>query len=174
MCPPVWAIRMGPQCVFIFYHVSTAVECEFFCRCPSVWIFWCLYMIRLRLFIWARMPQKWCVPTVLTTTLSFTHREITFRMTSRLALDLVPSFPARALHWDPRLTVHGSELGPSQRDSVWAPGVPYTPPGSLSTLPWQPCPSLCSLLDFRLPTLPGVPGRRWLSSAWFPSPAHVK
>ena len=74
MCPPVWAIRMGPQCVFIFYHVSTAVECEFFCRCPSVWIFWCLYMIRLRLFIWARMPQKWCVPTVLTTTLSFTQR----------------------------------------------------------------------------------------------------
>ena len=100
------------------------------------------------------------MPTVLTTTVSFTHKEITFRMTSHLALDLAPLFPAHALHWDSWLTVHGSELGPSQRDSVWAPGVPYAAPGSLSTLPWQPCPSLSSLLDFRLPTLPGVPGRR--------------
>ena len=41
------------------------------------------------------------------------------------------------------------------------------------TLPGQPCSPLCSLLDFHLPTLPGVPGRRWLSSAWSPSPAHV-
>ena len=124
MCPPVWANGTGPQCVFIFYHVSTVVECEFFRRWPSVWTFWCLHMIRLRLFIWARMPQKWCVSTVLTTSLSFTHKEITFRMMSRLALDLTHLFPAHALHWDSWLTVHGYELGPSQRDSVWAPGVP--------------------------------------------------
>lgn len=108
------------------------------------------YMIRLRLFFWARMPQKWCVSTILIRTLSFTHKEITFRMMSHLTLDLTHLFPARALYLDSRLTVHGSELGPSQRDSVWAPGVPYAPAGSLSTLPWQPCPSLFSLLDFCL------------------------
>ena len=51
------------------------------------------------------------------------------------------------LYTDSQLTVHGSELGPSQRDSVWAPGVPYAPAGSLSTLPWPPHPSLFSLLD---------------------------
>ena len=104
MCPPVWAIRMGPQ---IFYHVSTVVECEFLCRWPSVWIFWCLYMIRLRLFMWATMPQKWCVSTVLIRTLSFTHKEITFRMMSHLALDLTHLFPAHALH---RFTAHSSWL----------------------------------------------------------------
>lgn len=85
--------------------------------------------------------------TCLFTTLSFPHKEITTVMKAHLAPDLTRLVPCPLGTWAP---MHPQDIS-----------APF---------PSSPCPSPFSFVGFYVPTLPGVPWRRWLSSAWSPNP----